>query len=232
MATITKKALAALYSPLATAITVAAEALAVAEEAVTLTRVALGRTVGEAVAALTTAGASAEEAQARIMETILPVYVVEWDTVQTWVRAATVADSLPEALRETFSTEALVTLGRVKPEERNEFAEVCNAEGITGVRALRDAVAAHNAAEHPSERSGKRNVTQAADVVKQAEKYLKENPLPDASDVDERETALVLLGFFLGKKCPKFRVAAVTSGVEEVLYEGPLGDENENENEK
>jgi hypothetical protein len=228
--TLSKKALAELYAPLAASITVATEALSVAEEAVTLTRVALGRTVGAAVAALTTAGASVEEAQASIMDTIHAVMsVVEWDTVQGWVRAATVADSLPEALRDTFSTEALVTLGRVKPDERNEFAEVCHAEGITGVRALREAVNAHNSANTDS-RAGKRNVTQAADIVKVAEKYLSGNALPEKGDED-REKALVLLGFALGKKCPSFRLAAVVSGVEEVLYDGPIG-EDEDENEK
>lgn len=226
---LSQKAMQALYEPLANPILLAAEALVKADEALTLCRVRLGRTVADAVTALTQAGASAEEAQARIMETILSVYgAVEWATVQGWVRAATVADSLPEALQDAFTTEALITIGRVKPDDRTEFVEVCSAEGITGVRALREAVKAHNEAEGGTERAKKRNVTQAADVVKVAEKYLKDTPLPEKGDED-RETALVMLGVMIGKKCPKFRTAAILSAVEETLYDGPIADEDESD---
>lgn len=225
--TLTKKALTALYEPLANPILLATEALVKADEALTLCRVRLGRTVADAVSALTTAGASADEAQSRIMDTIHSVYgSVEWATVQGWVRAATVADSLPAALQESFTTEALVTIGRIKPEDRDEFVTVCNAEGITGVRALREAVKAHNEAEGGTDRAKKRNVTQAADVVKVAEKYLSATPLPDRDD-EGYNVALVMLGVAIGKKCPKFRTAAILSAVEETLYDGPIADDDD-----
>lgn len=225
---LTKKALTALYEPFDATIQAATVALVAAEESLTLVRVALGRAAGDAVSALTTAGASAEEAQARVMSSIHVVYaVVEWTTVQGWIRAATVADSLPAAIRESFSTEALVTLGRVKPEERNEFAEKQNAAGITGVRALRDAVAAHNAATGKESKSkARQNLTQAEDAVKRVEEYLGKNELP-AEGTEGYDVALVMLGVYIGQKCPKHRAASLKNGIEEALYTGPVADEDD-----
>lgn len=225
--TLTKKALEALYSPFAETITVATEALVAADSAMQACRLAVGRTVAETVSALTTAGASAEEAQALILATVAKVYgEVEWKTVEGWVRASAVADSLPDDIRDSFTTEALVTLGRVKPDERTTFAEVCTESGITSVRALREAVKAHNEAEGGTERAKKRNATQAADAVKAGDKYLADNPLP-ATDDEGYAVALVMFGFFLGKKLPKFRATAVQSAVEEMLYDGEVAEDED-----
>jgi hypothetical protein len=219
--TLSKAAVTKLYAPFVDAITEAAKVLASTEAAVTLSRIALGRIVAEAVTALTTAGASADEAQTRILATVQAAYpnVTEYATVNAWVRAATVADSLPVEYQESFSTEALVTLGRVKPEDRATFVEVATESGITSVRGLREAVNAHNAAEGGTARGKKRNATQAADAVKALDTFAKNdaNVRPDG-DADEAVLVWAMVqGWLLGKKCPKFNRQAIIDACEEFL---------------
>jgi hypothetical protein len=196
------------------------ETLIAAEDAVTLSRVAFGRIAGAAVAALTTAGASAEEARDRIMATVATVTTaVEWETVQGWIRAATVADSLPEDVRDEFSTEALVTIGRIPVEAKNggmtreEFATHAASEGIASVRALRELVAAEKTANGTS-RKPAGNATQAAAFVQAMRRLAKENPQGEDEDATSYAAFVAALA---GQKCVKFRKAAIREGIAEFM---------------
>lgn len=229
---LTKAMVSRLYNPFKEGIVTAAEALVAAEEKVTHSRVALGRIIGEAVAALTTGGASAEEAQARIMETVGTVTSsVEWQTVQGWVRSAVVYDSLPDTVdADSFSCEALKAIGQVKPDDRSTFVEVLADAKITNVRDIREAVTAHRSAEaelsgKPS-RSAKGTAASAADAVKAGKRIQEKNPLPDReTDEEAWIVAVAMLAVDIRTKCPKFTRPAMVAAIEETIHGILFGDE-------
>lgn len=125
-------------------------------------KVRLGGSIAEAVTAMTAAGASAEEAQERILRTVGPEY--KWATLQAWTRAYVVEQTLGETERGTFGVDALQAIGRVpeKDGERAKFAASLREKGTTGTYKVRDAVTAHKG----SSSAPKGNSERAADIVK------------------------------------------------------------------
>lgn len=130
-------------------------------------KVRIGGTVAEAISAMMAVGSSAEEAQERILRTVGPDY--KWPTVQAWTRAYTVAQTLPEPIREAclageaFGVDALQAIGRVpeKDDERATFAQSLSDSGTFGTYKVRDAVTAHKGQKAP-----KGTAEKAADIVK------------------------------------------------------------------
>lgn len=224
---ISKTQLSKLYKPFVEGITLAATAVREAEEKVTLTRTMLGREVGKAVATLTGGGASVEEAQALIMETIDKVApnLVDWKTVQGWVRASVVEDSLPEELREVYSTQALQEIGKIAEEPKNggksrvDFAQEMAKSGKTSVRELRTAVRDEKDSSGGAEKTAASKATQAAKAVEIGKKHLKDHPLPTDPGADFTATfvALFELGVAVGKKATSFRKDAYNAAGEELI---------------
>lgn len=67
-----------------------------------------------------------------------------WDTVDAWIRAARVEESLPQDLREVFNSDGLLVIGRVEKkkdldtDDMVKFAKQAKQKGATSVRGVRN----------------------------------------------------------------------------------------------
>lgn len=188
-------------------------------------KVRIGGTISEAVQAMTSAGASAEEAQERILRTVGPDY--KWSTVQAWTRAYVVASTLPDPIREAclageaFGVDALQAIGRVpeKDDERATFAQSLSDSGTFGTYKVRDAVTAHKGQKAP-----KSNAERAADIVKRINGEKGEGyralvlAARDSGLAEEGCVSLVLAGYsaLTGKDAEKYHRDAVEETVQAV----------------
>lgn len=68
----------------------------------------------------------------------------DWTTVDAWIRASKVEESLPADLREVFNSDGLLVIGRVErkkdldTEDMVKFAKQAKQKGATSVRAVRN----------------------------------------------------------------------------------------------
>jgi hypothetical protein len=240
--TITTRKLNATLKPFVDSLVSAATVVAKAEDAVQNARVTLGRIVAQAVSALTTAGASSDEAQDAIMSKIGFAHL-EWATVQAWVRAATVEDSLAESLHGTFGVDSLVALGRLTHDPdgdspRLTLAEELAESGTTTIRPVREAVAAAKGSGNGAGTAkGTRQASSA--IVKKVTKIADEvRAMLESSGIewtDDRQAAIYAvadLGIRIGRG-GKASTKPLTNAAEEVLYFGPVNEDGgEDENDK
>lgn len=219
----------ALTSTLTNAIIKTAQAWNKAQDAVTRRRVDFGRAVGKAQVAIVAAGGTDEDCESLIYPLITDAigHAVEWDTVKQWITAAHVYDSLPESVRDTFSTEALKTLNGIPAQlsdkqksagriDRATFAERAAESGVTSVRDLRAAVKDERSLTGESKSKQRSNASQAEDAVKALKALISDDTLRRFDGVPyEILTAAVIIGVMLRDKCPKHGTAAIAEGVEQ-----------------
>lgn len=217
----------ALTAAMQNAIAKTAQAWQRAQDTVTKRRVDFGRAVGKAQVAIMAAGGTDEDCQSLIFPTIVEAigHTVEWETVKQWVTAAHVFDSLPESVRENFSTEALKTLNGIptvlndKQKEsgrmdRASFAELAVQSGATSVRDLREAVKGERSLTGESKSKQKGNAVQAEDAVKALKALVSDETHQRFEGITpDVITAAVMIGVFLRDKCPKQNTVALAEGV-------------------
>ena len=173
------------------------------EAAVEMLRRDVGGIIGSAVRDMMAAGASAEEAQTRILNTVGPDY--KWGTLNGWIRANVVFEAIQdEDLKkkaEVLGVDALNAVGRVseKEGEREKFTRALLDDGITGAHRVRKAVTEHKQPNGPPKKG---QAEQAAALVK---KFGSEGMAATARDFaresGEADTvaSLILFGVLIGR---------------------------------
>ena len=224
---LTKKAADAIYRPFVADLVSAVQDVVLSENLAKVARVNLGRVAASAVSALTTAGASADEAQTRVMSTVNGVDgSLAWETVSAWIRAATVADSLPESIRDSFGVDSLVAIGRIPADDRETFATSLVEAGTLTIRPVRDAVTAYKATNGTEGKGApKGTAAKVAEVVKVISRVEKSSPLPARDDSDAYSVALAMLATDVRTKCPGFQRPVLLAAWEEYLDTTPVVDD-------
>lgn len=212
-------------------IAAAMEGLRVATTAFTAARINVGREVGAASAALLAIGVSAEDAQSKLIAEVGGDY--DWSTLAAWTRAANVYDGLPEAIRDSFSLEALSALNRVpaKDNARNDFATAQHTAGVLSVRALRDAVKEHMGTGNGAGTSKSTSKSQTAIVTKlqgvRDELFSRLGPnFKWSPELQDFINSVALLGVRVGRD-GKVGTKAHTGAVEQLCYFGPEAPEDD-----
>lgn len=223
--TLSATARKALYAPLADGIAAVAKTYVLAQSEIFALSLEFGRLIGDASVLLIAQGASGEEVQNEVQGTLKAngLAHLEWTTIQGWIRAYRVRETLPADIRESFGgIEQLKAMGGISDTPtRVKVAKALARKGAVTVKAAREA---RDTNKPQSKAKTVKTADRVADVVKAGKGILKTAGYT-VGEMTPVESAM--FGVALATKCPKRTPNIMRKAVEELLYTGPIGDDSD-----